>query len=341
MIRVVVIDDSAYSRHTLTSMLEEAADISVVARAGDGDEGLRQVLTHAPDVITLDLDMPKMDGFTFLRILMARQPTPVLVISSHAGHNNVFRALELGAVDFIAKPGPHASAEIRAIGAELVSKVQLVARLRRFPSFSRAEPTGPPVKPGASLSPQRLVVIGASTGGPTAVSQILADLDGKLPIAMLIAQHMPARFTHAFAERLDRSCGFAVREARAGDVLRAGLVLIAPGAAITTVVRGDDGTLRAEVAPPDPRSRFAPSVDRLFETAAEAMGPDVVAVVLTGMAGDGAAGARRVKHMGGTVLCESPDTAVVSGMPEATIAAGAADEVVPLTQMAMAIARRV
>ncbi len=340
MIRVVVIDDSASSRHTITAMLEEAPDIAVVARASDGDQGLRQILAHTPDVVTLDLDMPRMDGFTLLRILMARRPTPVLVISSHAGRDNVFRALELGAIDFIAKPASGGAAEMRAIGQELVSKVRLVARLRRFPAPPRTSPHPTP-KPGDTLAPRRLVVVGASTGGPSAVSQILAELDARLPLAVVIAQHMPARFTQAFAERLDRSCGFAAREARAGNVVRAGLALVAPGGAVTTVVRGADGVLRARVDPPDPRYRFAPSVDRLFESAAAAMGPDVIAVVLTGMAGDGAAGAQAVHARRGTVLCESPDTAVVPGMPEAAIATGAVDEVAPLAGIATAIAKRV
>jgi two-component system chemotaxis response regulator CheB len=340
MIRVVVIDDSAYSRQTITSMLEEAPDIAVVARAGDGDEGLKQILTHSPDVVTLDLDMPRMDGFALLRILMVRRPTPVLVISSHAGRDDVFRALELGAVDFIAKPSPRASAEIRAIGEELVSKVRLVARLRRFPVVPRA-PSVPVAKPGEALAPRRLIVVGASIGGPSAVSQILAELNARQPVAVVIAQHMPARFTQSFADRLDRISGFAVREARAGTVVRAGLALVAPGAAVTTVVRGSDGVLRARVDPPDPRVRFAPSVDRLFESAAAAMGSDVIAVVLTGMAGDGAAGVRAVKAARGTVVCEAPDTAIVPGMPEAAIATGAVDEIAPLAGIAAAISRRV
>jgi two-component system chemotaxis response regulator CheB len=220
-----------------------------------------------------------------------------------------------------------------------VSKVRLLARLRRLPAVPRTA-ARPAAKPGDTSAPRRLVVIGASTGGPSALAHILAELDARLPLGVVIAQHMPARFTQAFADRLDRACGFTVREARAGMAVRAGVALVAPGGAVTTVGRGADGGLRARVDPPDPRYRFAPSVDRLFESAAEAMGPDVIAVVLTGMAGDGAAGALAVKARRGVVVAESPDSAVVPGMPEAAIAAGAVDEVAPLGAIAAAIARR-
>jgi two-component system chemotaxis response regulator CheB len=198
-IKVLVIDDSAFNRQTITAMLESQPGIRVVARAGDGDEGLKQVFTHAPDVITLDLEMPKMDGFTFLRILMSRRPTPVLVISSYARKENVFKALELGALDFIAKPTQKISPELREIERDLIDKVKLVTCL------------------------------GASTGGPPALQQVFAGLDARLPMAVVVAQHMPAKFTQAFAERLDRASALEVREAKHGDVLRSGLALVAPG----------------------------------------------------------------------------------------------------------------
>jgi two-component system chemotaxis response regulator CheB len=340
-IRVLVIDDSAFNRQSITSMLEAAPSIRVVARAADGDEGLKQVFAHAPDVITLDLDMPRMDGFTFLRILMSRRPTPVIVISSYARKENVFRSLELGALDFIAKPTTRVSPEL---AAELVAKVQLVARLRMVSLEGRLRERGvpipaPPAEPRPETPPLRkLVCLGASTGGPPALQQIMAALDPGLPAAAVIVQHMPPRFTQAFAERLDRAGGFEVREARSGDLLRPGLALVAPGAMQTTVLRAPDG-LRAVVEPPG-GERFVPSIDLLLVAAAAAFGPDVIAVILTGMAGDGARGARAVADRGGAVIVEAPETALLLGMPEEVLRACADAEVVPLAGIPAAIARR-
>lgn len=355
-IKVLVIDDSAYNRQTITSILEAQPGIRVVARAGDGDEGLKMVFAHQPDVVTLDLEMPKMDGFTFLRILMSRRPTPVLVISSQSRRENVFKALELGALEFIAKPTQKISPELREIDRELVEKVRLIARLRAVAPL----PAGPAAAPGsgtaagaaaatsaanatgaaaAGMPPGRVVVIGASTGGPAALQRIFPELPADLPAAVLVAQHMPPKFTQAFADRLDRGAPLEVREARNGDLLRTGLALVAPGAGITTVVRGDDGALRISVRPAGADDRFVPSIDRLFESTAEAMGQNVLGVILTGMGGDGAKGVRAVKGKGGISLAESPDTAVISGMPEEAIRTGCVADVLPLAQVARAIDR--
>ena len=345
-IKVLVIDDSAYNRQTITTLLEAAPGIRVVARAGDGDEGLKQVFAHAPDVITLDLEMPRMDGFTFLRILMTRRPTPVLVISSYARKDNVFKALELGALDFIAKPTQKISPELAGIEAELVAKVRLVAQLRMVSLAERVRERGPatpapPADPVPAPAPlRRLVVIGASTGGPPALGHVLGALDATLPMAVLVVQHMPAKFTAAFAERLDRASALEVREARAGDLVRPGLALVAPGAEIMTVRRTPDG-LRIDLAPPGAEDRFVPSIDRLFESAASAAGADVVAVVLTGMVGEGGRGVRAVVEHGGVAIAESADTAVMFGMPEEAIRTGLVSEVVPLAAVPAAIAKRV
>ncbi|MFH0902384.1 MAG: chemotaxis-specific protein-glutamate methyltransferase CheB [Pseudomonadota bacterium] len=344
-IRVLVIDDSAYNRQAISSMLEATPEIRVVATAGDGDEGLKQVFAFAPDVITLDLEMPKMDGFAFLRILMSRRPTPVLVISSYARRENVFKALELGALDFIAKPSKGISPDLRLIERDLVEKVRLVNKLRMISLTERAQrlPVIPPAVP-ADGSPDlaaapRLIVCGASTGGPPALQQIFSALDPRLPIALLVAQHMPAKFTTAFAERLDRASAIEVREARTGDAVRPGLGLVAPGAGIMRVVRASDGWLRTRIDAPTSEDRFVPSIDRLFESAAEVMGQEVLGVILTGMAGDGARGAKAIQARGGMVVAETPETAVIAGMPEEAIRSGAVAEVLPLGQIAAAIAR--
>jgi two-component system, chemotaxis family, protein-glutamate methylesterase/glutaminase len=343
-IRVLVIDDSAYNRQTITSMLESEAGIRVVARAADGEEGLKQAFAHQPDVITLDLEMPKMDGFTFLRILMSRRPTPVLVISSYARKENVFKALELGALDFIAKPTSKVSPELREIERELVDKVRMVRKLRIVSLADRLQlppaiPAPPPEGFVDRAGPFRIAAIGASTGGPPALQQVLAGLDAALPLAIVIAQHMPARFTSAFAERLDRSSALEVREARAGDALRPGLALVAPGAHVMTVVRAPDGELRVHLAPPGPGDRFVPSIDRLFDSVARLAGPSALGVVLTGMGGDGARGVEAIHARGGSAIAEAADTAVIFGMPQEAIQTGAVRDVLPLGQIAAAVAR--
>ncbi len=353
---MLVIDDSAFNRQTIAAMLEESSpDIEVVGRAGDGEEGLKQVFALSPDVITLDLEMPKMDGFTFLRILMNRRPTPVIVISSHAKKDNVFKALELGALDFVAKPSRQISPALKAIADELVQKVRMVTQLRMVSLTDRAARAQPPTGSTGSFpiisgvpqpdrsrkegsAPPRVVAIGASTGGPPAISQLLASLEPTLPMGLVITQHMPAKFTKAFAERLARSTPWAVREAEAGDALTAGVALVAPGSHSLTLKR-EGAQLKVELLPPQADDRFVPSVDRMLESVARVAGADGMAVILTGMGGDGGRGVKTVKAAGGRVLAEAPETAVIFGMPEEAIRTGVVDEIVPLGQMAEAITR--
>jgi len=353
-IRVLVIDDSAFNRQTITSILAGVDGIRVVARAGDGNEGLKQVFEHEPDVITLDLEMPRMDGFTFLRILMRRRPTPVIVISSYAKQENVFKALELGALDFIAKPTKTISRELRSIEDDLVSKVKLIGQLRQVSLSERAqtpEPAAPAPEDEAAAGETdpnlRVICIGASTGGPPALKQIISALPGGLPAAVVVSQHMPASFTAAFADRLDRSSALEVREARSGDRLRRGLVLVAPGAASVALERHADGGVRVRVENVDEtaeaqggaRPRYVPSIDRMMASAAEVLGPDAMGVVLTGMGDDGAAGIRAIKRMGGATVAESAETAVIFGMPEEAISTGAVDEIAALDRVPEIIAR--
>jgi two-component system chemotaxis response regulator CheB len=353
-IRVVVIDDSAFNRQTITGMLEASPGIEVVGRAGDGEEGLRQVFQLKPDVITLDLEMPKMDGFSFLRILMSRQPTPVIVISGYATRENVFKALELGALDFVAKPARQISPALKAISDELLTKIRLVTQLRMVSLADRAARssgviTGAfPVMAAATLGaepsrkdggpPRRLCALGASTGGPPAIHQILAALDPTLPLGILVTQHMPAKFTRAFADRLERTTRWHVREAEPGDAVTAGVALVAPGSG-SLLLRRDSGQLKVDVQPPSADDRFVPSVDKMLESAARVMGADLLAVILTGMGGDGGKGARAVKAWGGRVVAEAPETAVIFGMPEEAIRSGAVDDIVPLGGVAEHITR--
>jgi two-component system chemotaxis response regulator CheB len=350
-IRIVIIDDQAAIRQTLSTMLEAEPDLQVVGRAGDGEEGLKVVFQAQPDLILLDLEMPRMDGFAFLRLLMAKRPTPVVVVSSHASRESVFKALELGALEFVAKPVRHGMVDLSGIRVDLLSKVRLARRLRVVSLTEQARAASergaqsalhgqrPRLTPTAALeaapgTPDRLLCIGASTGGPTSIMTLLSGLEVQPRVAVLITQHMPESFTRAFAERLERVTRWTTREAEPGALVQPGQVLVAPGGWSMRVAR-EGGALR--VQPPLPgESRdqgFVPSVDRMLEAAAVAMGPAVVAVILTGMSGDGVRGASAVHTAGGRVLAEAPESAVIAGMPEEVIRAGIAHEVLPLRRM--------
>lgn len=370
-LKVLVVDDSAYNRQTITAMLEADPLVEVIGRASNGKEALRQAFDLVPDVITLDLEMPEMDGFAFLRLLMSKRPLPVIVISSHSERDNVFRALELGAMDFIAKPGRHIGPDLRAIQDDLLAKIRVVRRLSVVRLLARAQAlveqrlertTGEVAAfdsgrfeisavMGAPL--RGILGIAASTGGPPAIQQLLCALPQGLPLAILVAQHMPARFTRAFAARLDKICAFQVVEASDAQVLRAGVVYIAPGAANIEVemaarptstgsdsgARPEPAVPRVRVKPPRPGATIVPSGDLLFKTAADAFGSKFCALILTGMGSDGREGAELARRVGATVFAEDPRTAVMPGMPASAIDAGVVDQVLSLEELPVAIQR--
>ena len=344
-IRVVVVDDSAYSRRTISKMLEAMPNVEVVGYASDGDEGLRRIMELKPDLVTLDLVMPKMDGFTMLRILMTTRPTPVIVISSRGEDKRVFKALELGAVDFVAKPTRAISEELLLIRHDLQDKVRSVMSLnmaqvtRRKNEAADSLSLVSPVKQqegevASRYVPSRkdVIAIGSSTGGPQAVNKILSMLYPPFPFAVVVSQHMPQGFTHAFAERLNRVSGLDVKEAEDGDVVQRGRAFIAPGGnnLIFQRVRND---VIARVVPPSKEDRYQPSVDVMFQSVADVYGSRALAVVLTGMGSDGSKGVRMVKAAGGEIIAESEETAVVFGMPREAIATGLVDRVAPLDRI--------
>ena len=348
-IRVVVIDDSAYNRRTITKMLESVENVQVVGYAADGEEGIRKIIDLKPDLVTLDLEMPRMDGFTLLRIIMNSCPLPVIVISSKSEDERVFKALELGAVDFIAKPTGRISDELLKIAGDLQEKVRSVFNLN-MDRITKREPLLPPEassrkkrKPGSlpasAASGVNVVAIGASTGGPPALQGILSSFPEKLPFTVLVSQHMPAGFTKAFAERLDRSSQFTVKEAKDGDPVVPGMVLIAPGGR-NMIFQETNGAVIARVVEPSPQDRYIPSVDVMLTSLADIYGSRLLAVVLTGMGNDGSKGVRAVKKGGGEILAESEESAVVFGMPREAIATGVVDKVVPLSRMAREITLR-
>lgn len=344
-IRVVVVDDSAYNRRAITRMLEELPGVEVVGYATNGEEGIRRVIDLTPDLVTLDLEMPRMDGFTMLRILMASSPVPVIVISSTSGDEKVFKALELGAVDFIAKPTSIISDELLKIQQDLHDKVQAVFKLNMALVRKSYEPA--PAAAELALAPSRgetaanidIVAIGSSTGGPPALQRIFAAFTEPPPFAMVISQHMPAGFTNAFAERLNRSTGFEVKEAKDGDHVLPGRALIAPGGKNLIFARMGDRVVARVVTPGD-KDRYVPSADEMFCSCAGIYQSRMLAVVLTGMGNDGARGVREAKRLGAQVIAESEESAVVFGMPREAIATGVVDRVVPIDAMAREIVYR-
>lgn len=340
-LRALVIDDSALSRQTLTRMLESSPLIEVVGWAGEGASALRKTLELEPDFITLDLEMPGMDGFTFLRLLMARRPTPVVVVSGHDGQADVFKALELGAVDFVAKPQGASDVALDNTERELIRKVLGLRELAMDKVRERIATPRSLVRESLARSGMEAptVLIGASTGGPTALSTVLSAFSDRPPFSVLIAQHMPAGFTTGFAERLDRMTPFEVREARAGDAIEAGRVLIAPGGHHLELSRVN-GRVETRITPDEEVGRNIPCINRLFQTAAKELGDRTIAVVLTGMGDDGTEGARAIRDAGGAVIAESEETAVIYGMPKQVAIAGLATEVKPLPEMADAIQLR-
>jgi len=348
-VRVLVVDDSAYNRRTITKILEDIPGVDVISYACNGEEGLRKVFDLKPDLITLDLEMPRMDGFAFLRIVMQNQPTPVIVVSARSEDENVFKALELGAVEFVAKPTSRVSPELINIKEDLHRKVREIARTDMNKILKRPVAD---VRSAKSLekeiSRKRLpakgsdiiqVVIGSSTGGPPALQTILSEIKESIPVGFAIAQHMPPGFAKAFADRLNNVCALEIKEAQTGDVMSPGRVLIAPGGKNLRFLR-EANQVVAHVVDPDAGQRYVPGVDALFESAGQIFGKNLLAVVLTGMGNDGARGVLSAKKQGAQVLAEAEESSVVFGMPKEAIATGSVDKIVPLPKLCAEILRR-
>jgi two-component system, chemotaxis family, protein-glutamate methylesterase/glutaminase len=347
-VRLLVVDDSAYNRRNIAAVFADNPDVEVVGKAADGEEALRLATTLKPDVITLDLEMPRMDGFTFLRILMSRQPTPVIVVSSYSQKENVFKALELGALDFVAKPDRQIAPDASDVREEILAKVMLVRSLRpalpgatqrRTASGAWTDAGRPTSHEGAAPQAKReaaktVVGIASSTGGPSALLELLGKVPPSSKTAFLIAQHMPDKFTRTFAERLDRRGPTRVSEAQDGDFVVASTGFVCPGRQCMEVGLSPPGDLRLKVVAPASTDRYVPSADRLLKSLAKAVGARAVGLILTGMGEDGVEGAKAIRAAGGIVVAESAESAVVNGMPGAVVRAGAASKVLALTQIA-------
>ena len=339
IIRVLVIDDSSFNRRTIGGILSECGDVEVVATAADGEQGLKEAARVKPDLITLDIEMPRMDGFTFLRLLMSQMPTPVLVISSHSRKQEIFQALELGALDFIAKPSRFVSEDTAELREQIHEKLEVVRALqvvsfrdRGRSDVVRADAPAPAVVAGPEQAARRLVCLGASTGGPPALQSLFSSLPVGGHTAFLVAQHMPEKFTRAFAERLNRLSGITIAEARDDEPVLGGRGYIAPGGSHLQIRSTPEG-LRTALVEGDDGDVYIPSVDRLFVSVAEVTQTSTLGVVLTGMGVDGAEGVRALAARGARLLAESEETAVVYGMPKEAVKTGCVEEVLPLPEL--------
>ena len=339
-IRVLVVDDSAFMRKALTRMLCSDPMIDVVDTASDGEEGVRKALILRPDVVTLDVMMPGMDGLTALRRIMAECPTPVLMLSSltSEGGETTLKALDWGAADFIDKASANTAMDILTIAGELITKVKALAGVR-VANLVRTRPrlTEPAnaltVKANPNACAVKVVAIGSSTGGPPALQTILCSLPEDLPAAVLIVQHMPKGFTASLAERLNKLSRLSVKEAEDGDRVAPGRCLIAPSGLHMTVQRNGPGSVVRLSMDPD-GLLHRPSVDVLMNSTAKVFGNGVVGVILTGMGADGAKGIKAIHDAGGRTIAQDEETSVVYGMPRVAVELGGVDRSLPLDRVA-------
>ena len=338
-IRVLVVDDSAFLRKVVSQMLSRSDAIRVVATARDGEEALEMVEKHRPDVVTLDLMMPGMDGVGFLKEQMRRHPLPVVVCSiAHESGELALGALDAGAVDFVQKPTALATEKVFEIADELVAKVTAAAGARMQP-VARAPAPAPEVErpPRTGAPVVDLVVIGISTGGPQALRQVIPQLPADFPVPVAMVLHMPIGYTEMYARRLDEISPLRVVEAREGDRIEPGTAFLAPAGRHLSFVRDADGSVRAHLDVHPTGTAHRPAVDVLFESAAAVFGSRVLGVVMTGMGQDGLLGAAHIKAQGGRILTEAESSCVVYGMPRAVDEASLSDRSVPLAGMAAAI----
>lgn len=349
MIRALVVDDSAFMRKAISMMLERASDVTVVDTASNGVDAIKKAREVQPDVITMDVEMPQMDGITAVRKIMKEAPCPILMVSSLTaeGADTTIEALRAGAADFIPKQNSHVSLQIKEIEDKLIEKVRSLsqsrARLFRkgLPSADRPSPHRPSSssrKADHPEHPPRLIAIGVSTGGPFALQRVIPALPEAFPVPVAIVQHMPPHFTRSLADRLDSLSKLHVAEASDGMTVEAGRVIVAAGGHHLTFERSGAEVL-AHTPPRTEGQAHCPSVDVMFQSAGDVFGADVLALVMTGMGKDGLRGAQHIKEKGGTVFAQDEASCVVYGMPRAVAEANLTDSVIPLKQLSKALVR--
>jgi two-component system chemotaxis response regulator CheB len=342
--RVLVVDDSGFFRRRIVEILEADARIKVIGTAANGKEAVDQVASLKPDVVTMDIEMPVMDGITAVRQIMAATPTPVLMFSSltKEGAQATLDALEAGAVDFLPKRFEDIATDREQAKLVLRRRIHAVARQKPVvgaaPAPQRVVPRAPHAPVTVRSGQLQVVAIASSTGGPVALAQILSTLPAAFRLPVLIVQHMPASFTPAFAARLDQQCALRVKEAQDGDVLQAGQVLLAPGGRQMTVQQRN-GKVQVTISDGNPALHYKPCADVTFESVAAVFGGKTLAMVLTGMGADGREGARALKQHGGLIWTQDEASSVIYGMPMAVAEAGLSDQVLSLRELGPALAQ--
>jgi len=339
-IKVMVVDDSALMRKFLSEIMESDDQLTLIATARNGEDALNKIKKYKPDVLTLDIDMPKLNGIETLKRIMMENPMPVIMVSSHTirGSRVTVEALSLGAVDFVTKPSLMNDQGVEELNRMLPLKIKEAARARINPGFALTSRMNYKVTKSASgRAARQIVAIGASTGGPRALVEVVSSFPKDFPAAVFITQHMPAGFTRSLAARLDKAAMIKVQEAASGDKILEGEAYLAPGGYHLMVTK-EATTILSDAAQVN---HVRPSVDVMMESLADLYGPDMVGVILTGMGRDGCEGMAAIKAKGGKTVVQDPSQAVIPSMPQAVIKRGLADIIVPLEQIGGAIYRMI
>ncbi|MHA7878401.1 MAG: protein-glutamate methylesterase/protein-glutamine glutaminase [Saccharospirillum sp.] len=337
-VSVLIVDDSSFFRMRIRGLINSHPDMNVIGEAANGRDAIDKAVKLKPDVITMDYEMPMMDGISAVREIMRQQPTPILMFSSltQAGARVTLDALDAGAVDFLPKSYENVADGPTALKKALCEKILAISGQARNRAALATQPVSTPAPPARGRAAKKtynqrfeLVILGTSTGGPVALQKVLMQIPANFPVPILMVQHMPGTFTGAFADRLDRQCPIRVREARDGDTFKAGEALLAPGGKQMML----NGKGRLKVFEGDARLNYKPSVDVTFGSAVKYYGRNLLAVVMTGMGADGREGARMIKQANGVVWAQESSTCVIDGMPSAVVKANLSDEVIALSDI--------
>jgi len=351
--RILIVDDSSFMRMAIRSVLSKDPSFDIVGTAADGIEGVEKAIALKPDLITMDVEMPRMDGISALKQIMAKAPTKVIMVSTltNEGAKATFEALEAGALDYIPKNVTDSTDAQNIFRQELIRKVKeaIASRIHRVPgaAFTQLRSTAAiiPVSPRPKLSKFigkkiQYVGIGASTGGPVALQEVLSRIPVNFPYGIMVGIHMPKAFTGPYADRLNAKCSMTIREAVDGDILKPGLALVAPGGMHTTLVRqGTHVVVKTKPISDYPQYVYIPSVDLMMSSMAEATAGAMLGVILTGMGSDGFKGMQLLKQKGGVTIAQDEATSTIYGMPKACVDGGVADEVLPLGQIGFEISK--
>jgi two-component system chemotaxis response regulator CheB len=347
-IKILVVDDSAFMRKVITDMIESDQQMEVVGVARNGEDAIAKIKLLKPDVVTLDIEMPKMDGLTALRTIMAEMPLPVIMLSSltKKGAEETLKALDLGAFDFITKPSSLIKVSAPEVKNELIEKIQIASRTKvkairnpkPSPQITQRDTVVPSISVQANSRFKKIVAIGTSTGGPRALQDVIPFIPSGINASFLIVQHMPPGFTKSLAERLDSMSQIHVKEAESGDILQQGWAYLAPGDQHLKVTK-QNGQFMIKLDNGDRVSGHRPSVDAMLESIVDTNHKNVVGVIMTGMGADGAQGMKKLKDSGGFVIAQDEDSCIVFGMPKIAIKLDAVDKVVGLSNIANEIVK--